>query len=183
VSAHEILVDGHNVAHRLRLAGASEAVCEQVVTRVRGAAPRGATVFFDGHPGSGAFGGTEHRGVTLRFSGGAEADQGIVDHVRQAKRPRAITVVTDDLELARRVEQLGASSLRVRQFFADLPYFSAVREPPPDSKSAPGGFTAADFGLPEAVDSDRPSGNLDNHPDGGAPPRRRPRNLPKRPRI
>ena len=67
-----------------------------------------------------------------------------------SKQPKRFVVVTDDLELARRVEQLGASSLRVGQFLADLD------APPLEEKRHAPGFTAADFGLPETVDLDRP---------------------------
>ena len=150
---HEIVVDGHNAIHGLRLAGAPiEALRTRLVNRVRAAAPRGAAVFFDGHPGSGEFGGTTDRGVTVRYAGDREADEAIVEHVREARRPGRIVVVTDDLELARRVEQVGASSMRVAQLFAD------VEAPAEDEKRVTGvTFRAADFGLPETIDLDEPA--------------------------
>lgn len=163
---HQTLVDGHNAMHRLRLAGAPvETLRERLVARVRAAAPRGATVFFDGHPSSGAFGGTEDRGVTVRYSGDREADEAIVEHVREARHPRRLVVVTDDLELARRAEQIGASSMRVAQFFAD------VSAPEAPEKPVSGGFCAADFGLPDEIDLTRAA------PEGALPalPRRTPR--------
>ena len=167
---NEFVVDGHNALHRLRLAGRGiAAIRAKLLTRVRAAAPRGAVVFFDGHPGSGEFGGTEDRGLTIRYAGSIEADQAIVDHIRAARHPQRITVITDDLELARRAEQVGAAAMRVGHFFAVLDV------PDPDAKPGAAGFSAADFGLPETVDLDRPPGNLDT----SAPPGRRPK-LPRR---
>ena len=164
VSGHETLVDGHNAAHRLRLRGGSVAVREAVVDRVRALVRRGATVYFDGHPEPGAFGGTEIRGVTIRFSGTEVADDEIVAHVRTSKRPRTLTVVTDDLGLARRIEQLGAKSIRVGAFFSKVPKSPphAVHHVPNEEIPATYGLRPADFGLPETVDLNDPPGNLDN---------------------
>ncbi|MCE9637666.1 MAG: NYN domain-containing protein [Planctomycetes bacterium] len=164
MSGHETLVDGHNAAHRLRLRGGSVKVRETVIDRVRALVKRGAIVHFDGHPERGAFGGTEINGVTVRFSGSEVADNAIVAHVRASKKPRCLTVVTDDLELARRVEQLGAKSIRVGPFFAKVPKPPKLRVQVVPSVEAPAsyGVTAADFGLPETVDLDRPPADLDN---------------------
>jgi hypothetical protein len=172
VAAHvnAIVVDGHNALHRLRIFGPTpEQARERLLDRVRAAAPRGATVFFDGHPGAGAFGGTEWRGITLRFAGDVEADDAIVDFVRSSRRPRSLVVVTDDLELAKRAEQLGASSLRVAQFLAEV---ADDPQEAADAKTCPDGFRPADFGLPDAVDLDRPPQGME--------PRRRPRRFPPR---
>jgi len=161
-AAGDLVVDGHNALHRLRLVGPDrEASRARLLSRVRAAAPRGATVFFDGHPGTGAFAGTEDRGISVRFSGDVEADHAIVELVRASSRPRRFVVVTDDLELARRVEQMGASSLRVAQFLAD------VAAPDADDKPHGGTFTAADFDLPDEVDLNRPPSDLDAR--GGRP--------------
>jgi predicted RNA-binding protein with PIN domain len=171
---HQTLVDGHNAMHRLRLSGGPvESLRARLVTRVRAAAPLGAVVYFDGHPSPGAFGGTEDRGVTVRYAGDREADEAIVEHVRDARHPRRLVVVTDDLELARRVEQLGASSMRVAQLFADVQVAEAPEKP------VVGGFRAADFGLAEEIDLSQPAVNA----DGAAIPRRRPRIPPRRTRF
>lgn len=166
-----VLVDGHNAMHRLRIAGPTpERARDRLLARVRAVSPRGATVFFDGHPGPGAFGGTEAGGVTVRFSGDAEADEAIVDSVRSSRRARNLVVVTDDLELAKRAEQLGASSLRVAQFFAE----EAGVEADLDAKAGAEGFTASDFGLPETIDLTRPPHELAPRPP------RAPRRIPPR---
>jgi YacP-like NYN domain-containing protein len=181
VTRREVVVDGHNAAHRLRLAGGSASVREQVVRRARAAAVRGTavTVFFDGHPAAGEFGGTEHGGVTLRFSGDAEADDAIVDHLRRVQRPDNVTIVTDDRGLARRAEQIGAKTSGIDRFFG-APSKSPGRREHAEDKSAPAGLTAADFGLPDEVDLEAPGPVLDGvkdvpGPGGSRKSRRRPR--------
>ena len=122
-------MDGHNAAHRLHLRGGSEAVRTQIV-----------------HPNLGSFGGTDLDGVAVRFSGGAEADDLIVEHVERARDVRNATVVTDDRGLARRVLLLGAAVVGVRTFFRDAPESNSPEKPESD------GLTPADFGLPATFD-------------------------------
>lgn len=117
-----VFVDGHNALNVLGVdAGNHEAdrgtLVREVRERVRLMRP-GATVFFDGHPPPGEFAASQVRGVRVVFSLDREADDAIVDAVRDAADPRRVLVVTDDLELERRVKQLGAISARVRAFFA-----------------------------------------------------------------
>jgi hypothetical protein len=150
----QFLVDGQNAIHALRMKGRDIAALRAaLVARVRRHAPRGAHVHFDGHPPAGAFARTDDGGVEVQFSGDREADDAIAEIVRESRTPSRFVVVTDDLELARRVEQMGAQSARVAEFFA------AEDEPEGagDAKSAPAGSTAADFGLPEIVDTDAPA--------------------------
>lgn len=150
-----VFVDGHNALHVLGIdAGNHEAdrgaLIADVRERVRKLTP-GATVFFDGHPPGGEFASSQARGVQVVFSLSREADDSIVDAVRDADQTGRILVVTDDLELARRVAQLGAKTTRVRKFFSrGAPPDEDPSEKPTDS----GGFTAADFGLPEVIDLD-----------------------------
>lgn len=118
-----VFVDGHNALNVLGVdAGDHEAdrgaLIRQVRERVRRMRP-GATVFFDGHPPPGEFAVGQARGVRVVFSLDREADEAIVDAVRDADDPGRVLVVTDDLELERRVKQLGAISSRVRAFFAE----------------------------------------------------------------
>jgi YacP-like NYN domain-containing protein len=188
-----VLVDGTNALHALGIdAGGLEADRGVLLRQVRSRA-RKATVFFDGHPPPGEFDAYEARGVRVAFSLGREADELIVDAVRDADQAGALLVVTDDLELARRATQLGARTCRVRSWFArELP------APRAEHKPAAHGFTARDFGLPEVVDLDDRSlldeGGLDGGAlDGGAldgevsggrrsrgiPPRPRPRRPPR----
>jgi predicted RNA-binding protein with PIN domain len=113
-----VFVDGHNALHVLGVdAGGHEADRGALVADVRSRTRRG-VVFFDGHPPPGEFGAYEAKGVRVVFSMSREADDSIVDAVRESAQPGAILVVTDDLELARRAAQLGAKTARVREFFA-----------------------------------------------------------------
>jgi len=118
-----VFVDGHNALNVLGVdAGNHDAdrgtLVREVRERVRRLRP-GATVFFDGHPPSGEFAATQANGVRVVFSLHREADDAIVDAVRDADDPRRVLVVTDDLELGRRVAQLGAVTARVRAFFSE----------------------------------------------------------------
>lgn len=155
-------VDGTNALHRLG-AGASadlpadqgrlvDAVRALVRARPRGprlAQPASATVHFDGFPRGGGYAGTESDGVHVRWSQDREADEDIVDAVRAAGSPARVLVVTDDATLAARVRSLGAGTRGVAAYFR-------TTDRPADDKPTPGGFTAADFGLPESIDLDDP---------------------------
>ena len=161
--AHHVLVDAHNAIHRLRVRGRDiEAMRAVIVARVRTIMPRGATVHFDGHPPAGAFGGTEDRGVTIRYSGSAEADDAILEELRATRTPGRYTVVTDDLELARRAEQLGAASVRIRHFFTEPAGHPRVQESHARARPTGDAFRPSDFDLPEIVDLTKAFENLDN---------------------
>lgn len=154
-----VFIDGHNALHVLGVdAGGHDAdrgaLVADVRERVRRLTP-GATVFFDGHPPPGEFAATQNRGVRVAFSMSREADEAIVDAVRDEDEPGRVLVVTDDLELARRVSQLGARTSRVRRFFAAAP--DRVSEEADEKPTGSGGFTPADFGLPETIDLDDPA--------------------------
>jgi hypothetical protein len=146
-----VFVDGHNALHALGVdAGGHEADRGALVARVRDLTRHG-VVFFDGHPPPGEFASSQARGVRVVFSLSREADEAIVDMLRDEDQTGRVVVVTDDLELARRARQLGARTSRVRPFFAREP--SAA----PGAPEKPGdadGFTPADFGLPDVVDLD-----------------------------
>ena len=169
-----VFVDGHNALHVLGIdAGNHEAdrgaLVRDVRERVRRLTP-GATVFFDGHPPGGEFASSQARGVRIVFSLSREADEAIVDAVRDEDQAGRVLVVTDDLELSRRVSQLGAKTARVRSFFSrDEGRVSEADSKPSDS----GGFTPADFGLPEVIDLDDRR-LLSEGPRTPGTPRRRP---------
>ncbi len=116
-----VFVDGHNALNVLGVdAGNHEADRGTLVAAVRERVRRmrpGATVFFDGHPPPGEFAVGHARGVRVVFSLDREADELIVEAVRDADEPRRVLVITDDLGLARRVAQIGATTARVRAFF------------------------------------------------------------------
>lgn len=113
-----VLVDGTNALRALGVdAGGYEADRGALLADVRSRTRRG-VVFFDGYPPPGEFAESQARGVRVVFSKGREADEAIVDAVRDADDPRRALVVTDDLGLARRASQIGAKTSRVRAFFA-----------------------------------------------------------------
>lgn len=165
-----IHVDGTNALHRLGRSPsepADDLPAEQraLVSDVRRAASRqprrpDTTLHFDGFPRGGGFGGTEIEGVHVRFSGDREADEAIVEAVRGVRDPEAVLVVTDDAELARRLRQLGATTSGVAAFLGARRPERAERRETGDDVQKPhvGGFTAADFGLPETIDTDDPDG-------------------------
>jgi predicted RNA-binding protein with PIN domain len=147
-----VLVDGHNALHALGIdAGNHEADRGALIARVRSIArPKRdqAVVFFDGHPEPGAFGTTTLRGVRVVFSEGREADEAIVDAIRAADASGRVVVVTDDLGLSRRATQLGASAVRVWEWFARAnPPRDADSRAGEEKPEGSGGFTPADFGF------------------------------------
>jgi hypothetical protein len=135
-------------------------------------------VFFDGHPPGGEFAASQVRGVRVVFSLHREADDAIVDAVRDADQAGQVLVVTDDLDLARRAAQLGAKSTRVRTFFAAAPTDAREGDEKP---SGAGSAHAADAG---GLTDDEIARMERAHVSGerrtpGAPPRRRPRRSPR----
>jgi hypothetical protein len=177
-----VFVDGHNALHVLGIdAGGHEAdrgaLVADVRERVRRLTP-GATVFFDGHPPGAEFAASQARGVRVVFSMHREADEAIVDAVRDADQAGRVLVVTDDLELARRVGQLGARSTRVRSFFARAA--GRVAEETDEKPADSGGYTPADFGLPDEIDLDDRSFLGASPSDGRRTPGTRPTRPTKR---
>jgi hypothetical protein len=147
----QVLVDGHNAIHRLGIrVGPHEAARRALLRRVASLAP-GAVVFFDarGAPAT-APGDAREEGVRVRYCRATEADQELVETVRAAAEPSRLLVVTDDLELARRVRQLRARTASVASFFRE------DEAKPSDPSAGVGPFRAADFGLPETIDLDDP---------------------------
>jgi len=177
-----VFVDGHNALHVLGVdAGGHEAdrgaLVADVRDRVRLLTP-GATVFFDGHPPGGEFAASQSRGVRVVFSLSREADDAIVDAVRDQDQAGRVLVVTDDLELSRRVAQLGAKTTRVRTFFARAA--GRVAEDVDEKPSDSGGFTPSDFGLPDHVDLNDKSFLTDGRGSPGTRPSRRTTRRPRR---
>jgi len=175
-----VFVDGHNALHVLGIdAGNHEAdrgaLVRDVRERVRRLTP-GATVFFDGHPPGGEFAATQNRGVNVVFSLSREADDAIVDAVRDADQAGQVLVVTDDLELSRRVAQLGAKTSRVRTFFSRGEGRVAESDEKPTDA---GGFTAADFGLPDVIDLNDKRLLSEGRQSSGTPPKRPTRKRPR----
>jgi predicted RNA-binding protein with PIN domain len=175
-----VFVDGHNALNVLGVdAGNHEAdrgaLLREVRERVRLMRP-GATVFFDGHPPPGEFAASQARGVRVVFSRNREADEDIVDAVRDADEPRRVLVVTDDLGLSRRVQQLGAVAQRVRAFFAE-PVATAQ---PENERSGQVAYDGDARGLSDAEIAEMERRFVSERPrSGGTLPKRAPTRRPR----
>ena len=175
-----VFVDGHNALNVLGVdQGNHEAdrgsLIREVRERVRLMTP-GATVFFDGHPPPGEFAASQSRGVRVVFSMNREADDDIVDAVRDADDPRRVLVVTDDLGLSRRVQQLGAVAQRVRAFFTQ----TAAEERPDHERSGQVAHDGDARGLSDAEISEMERRFVsEGRRSGGTLPRRAPTRRPR----
>lgn len=155
------LVDAHNALFRLveKPPSSAEGVRRLVVVRAkdalrrRGEAGAKAHLVFDTAEAGRSLAGTHGRDgeVTWSYAAGS-ADEEILRLVREhaGGRGGAVAVVTDDRELRGRAGQLGATPLRLREWFdahdRAVERRSSATGPP---------MTAADFGLPsESIDLD-----------------------------
>jgi hypothetical protein len=146
-----VLVDGHNALFALRLRGGDHAALRRALALRVAEVDRKATVFFDAKrapPGARVQG--SEGGARVVYCRGRDADEEILDRVRGAARPGSVLVVTDDRELRGRAAQLGAKVCKVEEFF------SRRARPEGKPERGAGGFTPADFGLPDVVDLDDP---------------------------
>jgi hypothetical protein len=124
--APHLLIDAHNVLHHdaelRRLMGEPEQARGEL-ERLLADRPR-VVVFYDGDPG-----GVTHvlrrQGLTIDYSGAAEADDRIVAWLREHADRRA-AVVSDDGGLRARARSLGAALIDARGF---LDGFRRERDP------------------------------------------------------
>ena len=114
------IVDGHNALHRLGLrSGDHERDRRKLLSMVRELAP-GAEVYFDASRAPRGLPDVRREaGVRVRYVKTGEADRAILARVRDADRPRDLTVVTDDREVAAGARQMHARSMGVREFFTE----------------------------------------------------------------
>lgn len=97
-------------------------------------------------------------GMRVRYVKTGEADGAILTRVRNADRPRELTVVTDDREVAAGARQMHARSMGVREFFTGPEPAAESPDDKPDDDV--GDFSPEDFGLPKHVNLDHPPGDL-----------------------
>ncbi|MHC4816757.1 MAG: NYN domain-containing protein [Planctomycetota bacterium] len=150
------LIDGHNALGALRIREKThEAARHALLRRVAAKAPH-ATVFFDAREAPRDL--AESRcelGVEVYYCRRREADQAILDEVREADDARGLIVVTNDREVAGRAAQLGAQVVGVTEFLgaADARVETGeVRRLPQIHPR----LTPQDFGLPDEVDLNDP---------------------------
>ena len=139
----------------LRIRGPThEAKRDALLARVAGVAP-GATVFFDARKAPpGLLGFPNRHGVDVRYCRSREADDAILEEVKEARAPGALLVVTNDAEVRGRAGQIGAQAMGVREFFGPR---TPPKAPPPRKPPRKGPrFTPGDFGLPDTVDLKNP---------------------------
>ena len=173
----KVLVDGHNAMAALRVRGVNhEAQRRALLRRVAAVSPH-ATVYFDArHAPADLLEVFAEHGLHVVYCRGAEADDAIVERVRNASAPGRYVVVTNDREVAGRCRQLGAQASGVVEFFgpgpiervegaAGAPSFARLR----------GHWTPGDFGLPEEVDLEHPGGRLEDDAQAGRREARRDR--------
>lgn len=150
------LVDGHNALGALRIRAKTHEAARQALLRLVAAKIPLATVYFDareaprGLPVSG-----REQGVDVHYCRRREADQAILDEVRDADDPRRLVVVTNDREVAGRARQLGAQAVGIAEFLGPAaPASRPLGERRPSG--SPPRLTPEDFGLPDEVDLSDP---------------------------
>jgi len=144
-------VDGHNAIHALRITGADHAALRRELLRRVAEIDPEATVFFDAKnapPDAPAT--AREGGLRVVYCRRREADEEMIERVRGSDVPGGILVVTNDREVRGRAAQLGGKACKVAEFFARKPRAGGKRG------SGAGGFTPADFGLPDEIDLSDP---------------------------
>lgn len=101
------------------------ALVSELCERLRRTRAR-AVLFFDGPSGGTA---TALGSLSVRFSGGASADDMILKEISRARTPGEITLVTADRELSRRARDTGAKVVSPEMFWAR---FGNAPGPPPE---------------------------------------------------
>lgn len=117
----------------------------------------GATVYFDARNAPpGARGPGRECGVNVVYCKRREADEAILDAVREADDARHMLVVTNDRKVGGIAGQHGARRLGVREFFG--PPGEAEAQELDRSRVIRGRwrFKPSDFGLPDDVDLENP---------------------------
>lgn len=109
------LVDGNNLIGAERGGPASkddqEALQREIADRLRATRAR-VILFFDGAGDSLSLG-----GLSVRFAGTATADDAILREMGRSARPKEITVVTADRDLARRTRDAGGRVTSPAEFW------------------------------------------------------------------
>ena len=120
------LLDGNNLIGRERRGPGSrddrDALVREVADRLRSTQAR-VVLFFDGTGDPASLG-----SLAVRFAGPATADDAILREVSRSARPREITVVTEDRDLARRARDAGARTSEPRDFWNR--FGAPARKPP-----------------------------------------------------
>lgn len=134
-----LIIDGHNLIGALPDIQLNDPEDEaRLLARLRGyrsVTGRDMVVFFDSGDLPVPAGRAAHLsspGIAVYFSGpGQTADDAIVEYLRGRSQPGQYAVVTNDAELSRRVQALGASVLRADDFSVKLVRRAGPARPKP----------------------------------------------------
>jgi len=156
----KILIDGHNALGALDIHGRThEERRHALMSRVAGLAP-GATVFFDARRApEGLFEREALHGVLAIYCREREADDFILDAVRDSANPSQVTVVTNDRQIVGIARQHGAKAVAVQEFFRERrqsPGASPTTLQKARRRYVKFSFDAEDFGLPDEIDLANP---------------------------
>ncbi len=154
----QVYIDGHNAMQKLHIRGEDHRAKRKELLRMVRDLGNDPTVFFDarGAPPD-VPDPVREDGVRVVYCRHGEADASMVEWVRDQKVPHRVTVVTNDREVAGRARNYGARASTIHKYFARF-LGDAADEPEDVKPEGRGGWTAADFGLPDTIDLDRPEG-------------------------
>jgi len=155
-----VLIDGHNALGALDIHGRThEERRHALMSRVAGLSP-GATVFFDARRApEGLFEREALHGILAIYCREREADDFILDAVRDSANPKQVTVVTNDRQIAGTARQHGAKAVAVEEFFRErrsAPGSSPTTLHQSRRRYVKFSFDPADFGLPDEIDLENP---------------------------
>ncbi len=137
------IIDGHNLIGALPDIDLGQPDDEaQLLARLRGyrahTGGQPMIVFFDSGDLPARMSDPSSPGMQVRFATpGQTADDAIVAYLRGRSQPGQYAVVTNDVGLAWRVREVGASVLRASDFAAKLGALRRRPKTPPDDESAP----------------------------------------------
>lgn len=159
-----LVVDGSNLLHALRAAPSSDGgpvpPPAALIGRLRGVVPSAIEIqlVFDGPPERGLGSARIASGLSVRYSGRRTADEAILDTIRNRPAGGALVegtlVVTDDRELIRSVQRLGARAVGTEWLLrrlgrARLSSPGPGRSTPPAVSDAPDAQSGEDVSEPE----------------------------------
>jgi len=162
----KVLIDGHNALGALDVRGRTHEECRHALLSIVASNAPGATVFFDarGAP-EGLFERESKFGVLAIYCREREADEFILDAVRDSLNPTQVLVVSNDRRITGTARQYGARTASIEDFFRRRERKGPTRPSAKLEQRARGivklDLKPEDFGLPDEVDLSNPPDDLD----------------------
>jgi len=162
----KVLIDGHNALGALDVRGRTHEECRHsLMSIVAGIAP-GATIFFDARRApAGLFEREAMFGILAIYCREREADEFILDAVRDALQPTQVLVVSNDRRITGTARQYRARTVSIEEFFRKkgrkAPSQPAAKLEQRARRIVRIDFKPGDFGLPDEIDLDSPPEDLD----------------------